>query len=192
MKEDIQIHDENVYGLLVDKNKQALEYLINKYSSKMFILIKRIIANSGTKEDAEDLVSDIFAELWTGKYKFDKERGNISTWLCMIARYKALDLLRRNTKTIKKFSSVDYNSVPDNIDLEDMVITGQYIEKILNLTNELSDLDKKIFICRYFYYQKIKEISKIFNLSRSNVDVKLHRCRNLLKEKLERWEKDEK
>ena|GEM_PF-1385120 len=187
----MNINDENVYSLLLDRNQQALEYLINKYSSKMFALIKRIAGNCATKEDVEDTLSDLFSELWMGKYKFDKERANFNTWLYTISRYKALDLKRKNTKVIKIISSKEYNDLPAE-NLEDKVIAGEYIEKILNLANELSDLDKKIFISRYFYYQKIIEISRIFNLSKNNVYVRLHRCRTILNEKFERWEKNDK
>ncbi|HEX9059490.1 MAG TPA: sigma-70 family RNA polymerase sigma factor [Clostridia bacterium] len=185
------IHDENVYNLLVDRDQQALEYLIDKYSGKLFNLVKKIVANYGTKEDIEDIISDLFSELWVGKYKYDKERGNIIAWLYTIARYKALDFVRRNKKVLHKTSLDDYNLVSE-IGFEEKIITGEYIEKIINLANELSDLDKKIFLLRYFYYQEIEEISKIFNLSRNNVDVKLHRCRNLLKKRLKGWEENEK
>lgn len=58
------------------------------------VLFQTAIAITREAADAEDVVSEAFAKAWTDRTAFDSARGSILSWLTMITRSRALDLVR--------------------------------------------------------------------------------------------------
>lgn len=71
----------------------ALELLYQRYAGTVMALCQRIV---GQRQDAEDLVLEVFWEVWTKSSRFDTSRSSPRTYLLLLARSRAIDLLRRN------------------------------------------------------------------------------------------------
>lgn len=70
---------------------QALATLYDRYAGLLLSMANRML---GDKTMAEDLVQDVFMEVWRRAHAFDSSRGSVRTWLLVRLRSRALDRLR--------------------------------------------------------------------------------------------------
>jgi RNA polymerase sigma-70 factor, ECF subfamily len=70
----------------------AMAALYDRYSSIVYSVALRVLQDTGA---AEDVLQDIFMQLWRNPGAFDASRGNMASWLAVIARHRAIDSLRR-------------------------------------------------------------------------------------------------
>src|SRR6476659_3094051 len=69
----------------------AFEALYDRYSSTLYALLLRILANP---EDAQEVLQETFVKVWTNAKMFDALRGSEVAWLISIARSRGIDKLR--------------------------------------------------------------------------------------------------
>ena len=85
--------DETLISLIADGDKRAMQVLYARHNIKVYRFILRLTGNQSL---AEDLVSEVFLDVWRQAEGFES-KSQVSTWLLAIARYKALSALRRRT-----------------------------------------------------------------------------------------------
>src|SRR4249920_1645170 len=66
--------------------------LYDRYSSIVYAVALRVLQETGA---AEDVLQDVFMQLWRNPGAFDASRGNMAAWLAVITRHRAIDTLRR-------------------------------------------------------------------------------------------------
>lgn len=84
--------DEALLQRLADGDFDALGVVYDRYAPVVNGLALRILRDTG---DAEDVVQDVFVQVWRESSRYDRGRGSPQAWICMIARSRALDRLRR-------------------------------------------------------------------------------------------------
>lgn len=91
----------------------ALEELYATYSGYVMAIALRILGN---REEAEEVVQDVFWRLWKSGLRYDPTRGRFTTWLFAVARNRALDSLRkrRRAPTSNPISAVPELQAPDD------------------------------------------------------------------------------
>ncbi len=87
--------DEDLAKRLQERDPDALETLISRYSREIFYFIRLVLDGIGVAQDAEECVNDLFITVWQEIDTFDSERGTLRTWLTMRAKYIALDRRRQ-------------------------------------------------------------------------------------------------
>lgn len=70
----------------------AMATLYDRYSSIVYAVSLRVLADTGA---AEDVLQEVFMQLWRNPGVFDSSRGNLGAWLAVIARNRAIDTLRK-------------------------------------------------------------------------------------------------
>ncbi len=190
----MKITEENVITQLQHKNPASLEFIIDHYGAGVYGLVCRILNGRGRKEDIEECVSDVYVTAWENARQYDAQKGNLKTWLLILAKYKALDYRRR----LFRDQTVVYDPVADPAEtvgniyestgniVEEKVISGEEKRQIIAAINTLGDMDREIFLKRYFLYEKVENIAQHFGLTRTAVDTRLWRIRNFLKQTLQR------
>jgi len=73
-----------------DENAMALLY--DRYSSIVYSVALRVLSDTGA---AEDVLQEVFMQLWRNPGVFDSSRGSLGAWLAVIARNRAIDALRK-------------------------------------------------------------------------------------------------
>ena len=66
--------------------------LYDRYSSIVYAVALRVLGDTGA---AEDILQDVFLQLWRNPSAFDSARGSLGAWLAVITRNRSIDALRR-------------------------------------------------------------------------------------------------
>ena len=70
----------------------AMAVLYDRYARVVYSIALRVLADAGA---AEDVLQDVFVQLWRRPQAFDASRGSLMAWLGVIARNRAIDHLRK-------------------------------------------------------------------------------------------------
>jgi RNA polymerase sigma-70 factor, ECF subfamily len=89
--EQAPISDVTLLHSIRDGDEQALASLYDRYRLILFGLILRILHS---QSEAEDVLQEVFLQVWQRASSFDEERGRPFTWLVTLARSRAIDRLR--------------------------------------------------------------------------------------------------
>jgi RNA polymerase sigma-70 factor, ECF subfamily len=89
--EPAQENDVELLNAIVARDEVALAQLYDRYRVILFGLLMRILNN---REEAEDVLQEVFLQVWRKAEDFDEDRGRPFTWLVTLARSRGIDRLR--------------------------------------------------------------------------------------------------
>ena len=176
------------YLALIDEpsDKEKFKEIYYKHKKLMRDLAMSIVKDEMT---AEDIVQDSFLKIAKNICKFSDVDCNKSVYfIVIIVRNTAFDYLRKE----KHIDSVPYN---DNIKTTDRILMPDYERAISNsgmgyVMDAISEMDKNysdVLKLKYIYGYTVQEMADFLNISEQNVNVRVHRARKILKEKLEEY-----
>jgi len=73
-------------------DQAAMAQLYDRYSSVVYAVALRVLGDTGA---AEDVLQEVFLQLWRKPTAFDSARGSLGSWLAVITRNRAIDFLRK-------------------------------------------------------------------------------------------------
>ena len=86
-----QENDVELLKAIAARDEAALAQLYDRYRAILFGLLMRILTN---REEAEDVLQEVFLQVWRKAADFDESRGRPFTWLVTLARSRGIDRLR--------------------------------------------------------------------------------------------------
>ena len=89
--EPAQENDVALLHAIAAKDEAALAQLYDRYRVILFGLLMRILNN---REEAEDVLQEVFLQVWRKAADFDESRGRPFTWLVTLGRSRGIDRLR--------------------------------------------------------------------------------------------------
>jgi RNA polymerase sigma-70 factor, ECF subfamily len=108
-------------------DQSALAELYDRYSSVVYAVALRVL---GDAAEAEDVLQEVFLQLWRKPGAFDAARGNLGAWLAVITRNRAIDLLRRR-KPETDIEDVIVSVAPDLAGDADRSRAAQKVRSVL-------------------------------------------------------------
>jgi len=111
MSEDPRVEKEDRKWIqrMAAKDAAALDAFYTRYNRIAFSLILRIVGN---REDAEDVLTDVFWQVWQQSPRYDSSRGKPIAWVLTIARTRAIDYIRSRNRQRSKTDELDANTNP--------------------------------------------------------------------------------
>jgi RNA polymerase sigma factor (sigma-70 family) len=88
---------------IADGDQSAVPECISRYGGLVWTLARRRLAS---REDAEDVVQEVFVDLWRSADRFDPQVAEEITFVAMIARRRVIDRLRRGSES-RQTASID-------------------------------------------------------------------------------------
>jgi RNA polymerase sigma-70 factor, ECF subfamily len=127
----------------------ALSALYDRYAGMLFAMLVRILKDTSA---AEEVLQDLFLQLWRGASRFDASRGSLPAWLLVIGRNRALSRLRRRDRreVLEDPEEFSLDSVPSAGDLEDEAWRRQLMERLKGALATLPPEQKEALELAYF------------------------------------------
>ena len=133
-------------------------------------------------ETRRDLLQDIHLQLWRSFERFDG-RCSLRTWVYRVAHNIATGHVVRQSRIRKTLVSIEeIEAMPSNDQSEHAAGQNQALERLSMLIQQLKPLDRQIIIS-YLEGMDASSSAEITGLSASNVAMKVHRIKNILR----RW-----
>jgi RNA polymerase sigma-70 factor (ECF subfamily) len=125
------------------RDENAMEDIFRRYSGPVYSVALRVLHDTG---QAEDVLQEVFLQLWRNPTAFDQDRGSLGAWLMVIARNRAIDLVRRR----KPSDSVDDVVLASSINVADEAERNVMMEKVHRALAELPSEQRKSLELAYF------------------------------------------
>lgn len=87
-----ELNDAALIAAVRAGNQKAMAQLYDRYAGVVYSVALRVLGETAA---AEDVLQEIFMQLWRSPGSFDASRGNLAPWLAVIARNRAVDVLRK-------------------------------------------------------------------------------------------------
>ena len=87
-----KVNDMHLVARIRAGDQPAMSELYDRYAKVVHAVALRILQNA---QAAEDLLQDVFLQLWRNPDAFDASRGSMAAWLAVISRNRAIDRLRQ-------------------------------------------------------------------------------------------------
>ena len=181
------MEDNKIIELYFDRNEQAIKETQNKYANYCFTIANNILHDS---MDAQECLNDTYQGAWNSIPPHHPL--NLSTYLGKITRRLALNMYR-NKNALKRGGGLVQGSldeigecIADNKTIKDELDARYLADTIDEFLAGIKESDRKIFVCRYWYFESVEEIAERFQYSQSKVKMTLKRTRDKLKAYLEK------
>ena len=139
---------------IVRKDESALSELYDRYSGLVYSEVKRILRDEGT---AEEILQDLFYQIWQTASRFDPHRGSLPGWLVVVARNRAISKLRRKSG---KDEELPENAVDLRIDLESSSTQNLLVEKVRRILRDHPNGQRAAMEFAYFEGMSHSEIAE--------------------------------
>jgi RNA polymerase sigma factor (sigma-70 family) len=178
--------EEEIISRILKGDQSAFSQLVERYKNYVFTLVLRFTEN---REDAEEIAQDVFVKAYRSLADFRGE-SKFSTWLFTITRTTCLSFLRK-----KKLDTQSLDNERTGLQLEnrESSFSANLVEQksrhaMLNQAIAmLSPDDAQVLNLFYKGDQTLEEIGKIMRMEPNTIKVKLHRARQRLKDKMEKY-----
>ena len=171
--------DEMLLEGIGDGNRTAMHTLYSRHNVRVFRFILRMVRDTTI---AEDLVSQVFLDVWRTAGQFEG-RAQVSTWLLSIARFKALTALRQRRH--EDIDQDDVLEIADQADTPEASLDRSSTSAILRAcVAKLSPAHREIINLVYYHEKSVEEVGAIMGIPQSTVKTRMFYARKQLAELL--------
>jgi RNA polymerase sigma-70 factor (ECF subfamily) len=171
--------DEALMARIAQGDRQAIALLFERHQLKVYRFVLRLVGNSAT---AEDIVSDVFIELWRHAASFEG-RARLSTWILAIARNKAVSAMRRRID--QPLDDAMAEAIPDRACTAEESLEAADRSAVLGrCLAQLSAAHREIIDLVYYHQKSVEEVSTIVGVSAATVKTRMFYARRRLAESL--------
>ncbi len=185
MPQNANLSDIEIMKRVSSYDSKALEILYNRYSPLLYTLIKKTVND---KELAEEILTEVFVIIWRKIQLFDVYKGNVYSWLVILARNKVVDTLRRSRGNKLPEYTDEYEDefiipkLSKNIDPLDVKTALSIKDSVETALNRLTDAQKYVLYLAFYEGFTQSEIAEKLNIPYSTVKSKIKIASTNLKE----------
>jgi RNA polymerase sigma factor (sigma-70 family) len=174
--------DASLLAQIAQQEQSALSLLYDRYARIIYSLAFKSLRSV---EESEEVVLDVFAQVWRIAQRYDPQKGRADTWLFTLARSRILDRLRKmGTSKVNTTISMDELAIQPKapeIDLLETVSLQERRVRVLAALEKLPSEQRKVVELAYYQGLSQSQIAAQLNLSLGTVKTRIRLGLNKLK-----------
>jgi RNA polymerase sigma factor (sigma-70 family) len=179
------LRDDQLVGLVAEKDADALEALYDRYGRAAYSLARRILTD-GTL--AQDVVQEVFLSLWRDARRFDAGRGTVATYLLSMTHHRAVDAVRRE-ENLRRWRTTDealeLEPDPKANSVEDEVESAERRAEVRAALAVLPPAQREALLLAYFGGYTQREVAALVGVPLGTVKTRMAAGMRKLKEALQ-------
>ena len=172
--------DEELVALIQKGNPDPFGALVDRYEEKLLRYGRKFLA---TKEDIEDIVQDVFMNVYKNIQSFDVDQ-KFSPWIYRIAHNAFVNGLKKHSRN--PFQGIDFDVLVSHAVEDDPVKKDQEQKEMRRMIDEALDKlqpkYREVLVLYYLEDMQYKEIGEIMEVPTSTVGIRIKRAKENLKE----------
>ncbi len=163
------------------------EQIFRENYPRLLFHVNRIVSQS---DDAEDIVGDVFFEIWNRRHELNIDRDGLKAYLYRSVSNRALNSLRRrgtaetSISLLTKLNEIRLDHLISNYDPDTDVRRMEIRQAIEQAIESLPEKCRQAFTLSYIQDLKNQDIADIMNVSPRTIDAHIYRALRVLREKL--------
>jgi RNA polymerase sigma-70 factor (ECF subfamily) len=161
--------DAEILERLLARDEVAFRSVVDGYGPAVLGIARRVLADPNL---AEEVAQDTFVALWRRPGAFDPDRGNLRSFLLVVARNKAVDLVRREetrkraTESLLQEASMASDVAPEDEQIEDKA-------EISHALAQLSLVQREAIVLAYFGGRTYREVARELKIPECTAKTRL-------------------
>lgn len=177
--------DKAIIDLYWSRSEKAIFETAGKYGAYCYNIAYNILFS---REDSEESVNDTYLAAWNAMPP--RRPSSLAAFLGKMARYLSLDKWKQRSRL--KRGGGEFPLCLDELEgcvsgtgsLEDALVRKEALASVNRFLENLPELERKVFLCRYWYADAIVDIAERFGISQSRTSSMLYRTREKLQKQL--------
>ena len=135
-------------GQVAKQDREAFSQLYDRCASLVFSLAMRMLS---ARSDAEDLLQEVFVQVWRQAGNYSEERGSPEAWIINIARSRAIDKIRSTRRMERSFVLTDDPARAEATDTVESAMGGSEARMTMNSAlSNLPEAQRRVLELAYF------------------------------------------
>jgi len=169
----------NFIKRLQSGKEDALEYIVDNYLALIKGIAYKVLSPFKNEGMVDECVNDIFLSIWHHAKDFDGDSAKFKSWICSIAKFKAIDYYRKAAKNNEVLS--DYLEPTPSNSVEKDLLQNENRSELMQLISQLEPIDQQIFIRKFFLGEHSEDIARTLGKTKASIDNRIYRCKKKLK-----------
>jgi RNA polymerase sigma-70 factor (ECF subfamily) len=180
-----RLADQAALARMARGDQSALAELYDRNARLVFSLALRILQN---RADAEDVVQEVFQQVWTQAGRYDTGRGAVAAWMLTMARSRAIDRLRsRNSRPESPSEARIVEQLPDAAARQDLqLLSAEQVKSLQGALNQLPAAQRMAVELAYYEGLTHAEIAERLSEPLGTVKTRIRQAVIKLRESLAR------
>ena len=172
---------------IAQQNQTALSQLYDRYAQIIYSIAYRSL---GSVEESEEVLMDVFAQVWRTADRYDQAKARVDTWLFMIARSRIFDRLRSGQRRGKVTDALIAFDVVDQVLENEDVEISERRELVATAMGKLPIEQRQVLELSYYGGLSHREISDQTGLALGTVKTRIRLGLDKLRSSLRPWFRD--
>ena len=178
----MKINEQNFIAFLQAGKEEALDYVIDHYLPLIKGVVVKTLGPLNKNDLTKECCNEILLSIWKNAKKFTGEPIDFQKWVCVIAKYKAVDYTRTEMRK-KESPSLQLDFTAHELTYQNNMLLEEH-ENIYAILSKLKPVDQKIFIMKYLLDFDSEEIARQLQMTKSAIDNRLYHGKKKLKKSL--------
>ncbi len=171
----MKVSEENFVVQMQAHNEEALQYIIKNYGWVIKTVVTKHLRRLPWYQ--EECMNDVLLAAWNNVDRFDQRAGSFKNWLAGVAKYTALNYVRKYKHEIEQ-EELKENSMEETEYQKSQMEMKEAFEELISCLNER---DRELFIQLYYEDESMEKISEITGVEKSVLYNRISRAKKTIR-----------